>query len=309
MRRFTVRLTAECRFSRVATQICSERPGRESHAFTLIELLVVIAIIAILAAMLLPVLSRAKCKAQGILCLNNTKQLMVGWRMYPDDYNDRVPGNFGIVNTSADAADMTALDKSTWICNVMDWTPNQMNTNLSLIFQSLLSPYLSKSVNVYKCPADVYLGPGQRNLGWASRARSLSMNAFFGAYAKTLDGTWDRGKNEFYSTYRQWLKLGAVPSPANYWVFLDEHPDSINDGYFLNNPAGTGNGSWVDLPASYHCGACGISFADGHSTIHKWKSNTTKLPVRFTSNPAFPGFDVPGQQDYRWLMEQTAVPY
>src|SRR5882762_10278385 len=157
------------------------------QAFTLIELLVVIAIIAILAAMLLPVLNRAKCKAQGIMCLNNTKQLMIGWRMYPDDYNDRVPGNFGIVNTSADAADMTALDKSTWMCNVIDWTVNPMNTNLNLVFQSLLSPYMSKSINVYRCPADAYLSAPQRNRGWSSRARSLSMNAFFGAYAKTGD--------------------------------------------------------------------------------------------------------------------------
>lgn len=285
-------------------------PRRTLHqAFTLIELLVVIAIIAILAAMLLPALSKAKAKAQGIMCLNNTKQLMVGWRMYPDDYNERVPGNFGVMNTSADAADVTAQDKSTWICNVMDWSTSQVNTNLNLIFHSLLSPYLARNVNVYKCPADTYLSPPQRSQGWSGRTRSLSMNAFFGAYAKTPDGIWDKEKNEFFTGYRQWLKFSSLQSPATFWVFIDEHPDSINDGYFLNDPNGSGAGHWEDVPASYHNGACGVSFGDGHSVIHKWRSRASKPPIAFVANPNVAPFDAAGLTDYRWLMDQTAIVY
>ena len=252
----------------------------QKKGFTLIELLVVIAIIAILAAMLLPALAKAKGRAQAVSCQSNTKQLLLGWMLFVDDNDDRLPA--GLVGGG------------------MDWTANSaklINAN-----DSPLANYV-KSAGVYKCPSDKYMSAA--NPG--PRVRSTAFNAALGGNPQIETGTPYPGRTYFAARKSSDL---VKPGPAMIWVTLDEHPDSINDAVFhLIEGRLPTQAEWRDLPANQHYG-CGanFSFADGHSEIRKWVeksgASATCRPVTYTD---LPNLQVRGSKDYQWVNDR--MPY
>lgn len=255
-------------------------------AFTLIELLVVIAIIAILAAMLLPALAKAKGKAQAIACMSNTRQVMLGWMLFVGDNDDVMPAK--IVGNSG-----------------VNWFTAPDNTNSAKLIdpaQSELANYV-KNPGVYKCPADII--PSDNG----PRVLSIAANAFLGGISVNVaNPSQIPGRTYPSKGFRKLIQLTA-PGPADTFVTLDEHPGSIDDAVFHTNAGydyNTTGASFRNLPASYHYGGgCNFSFADGHSAIQKWKDARTKKPVSkgvVTSN-----FTVPGSVDYQWLNDH--IPY
>jgi len=270
--------------SGVNTKMCS--------AFTLVELLVVIGIIAILAALLLPVLSKAKGRAQGIACVNNLKQFGYGWQMYGHDNNDRIPPNRG---------GQFVPPGSTWVQGWLSLAGPD-NTNTLYLQQSYLAPYVKNSIDIWRCPADkstADVGGGVR----LPRVRSISMNHFLNP------PNWPQVPD-----YRIIRRISDMtdPGPSMTFVLLDERQESINDGTFsvsLHFDRSDPN-SWVliDYPASYHNGAGGLDFADGHAELHKWLDGRTRPPTR--QNYLFPitgldGTPSPKNPDVLWLQDRA----
>jgi len=267
--------------------------------FTLIELLVVIAIIAILAAMLLPALAKAKMKAQSIPCMNNSRQIALGWRMYADESGDRLPY----------AGTDSTGQRPNWVTGTLDFTANNpvnwdVNNDLT---KSPVYPYV-KSTKVWLCPGDK--STAIHNGAAVPRVRSISMSQVFG------NGEWlNDGPNSAQTVYRTYAKLTAVVRPVNTWVTIDEHPNSINDAQFAvvcaNATSATGC-KIVDYPAPFHNGGAGLSFADGHAEVHKFKSGPIfNAPVNWTATLLMlPQNGTAGNglvSDISWLADNTTV--
>ena len=266
------------------------RGHRQRSGFTLIELLVVIAIIAILAGMLLPALGKAKQKAQGILCMSNTKQIMLGWNLYSGDNNDRICRSGGLDTLVTAVSPTKNYPNNQWCMGTMHQFPDCTNT--VLIQDSLMYRYVG-ALGVYKCPADRSTARNKGGRNPIPVARSLSMSCWMNPI-----NAWGGGR-----AYRKQTDI-VDPSPSQCWVIIDENPASINDGWFVVEaayPTTSGNptGNWVDYAASYHNKAGGLSFADGHSEIRKWRDSV------LLSYPLRSGASDRTANDFAWLSERT----
>jgi prepilin-type N-terminal cleavage/methylation domain-containing protein len=263
---------------------------QSSFAFTLIELLVVIAIIAILAALLLPVLAKAKDEARRIHCVSNQKQLILTWAMYAGDNREL------LVLNGAETGLRTA--PYLWVYGGNHGDPQTLTNSLFLTDQkyALFAPYLS-GVQLYKCPGDRSTWPvGGRSV---SELRSYSLNCYIGTPSGNV--VTPISLNSSYRVYTKTAQISA-DSPANRFVFMDVNPGNIcTPGFGVD----VNLGKIIHYPSTLHRGSGVIAFSDNHVESHRWLDSRTSR--RLPGPTQYIGHDDPvaGNQDIKWIVDRT----
>ncbi len=269
--------------------------------FTRTDLLTVLGVVAVMLVLVAAGHSRAAASGSVAVCQDNLRRLSLAWYLYASDHSDRLVNNYGIPEVMSTVAAKKYLN---WANNLMQWTPDSSVTNTQLTASSRLWPYLNDDYDVFRCPSDTYVSRVQASLGWTGRTRSYSMNDSLGAPdGHPSIGSVADGISQWCPSWRQFLTLSAIPRPSELITFLEEHPDSINDGLFI--PGCTGTGAWADIPASFHNGACGFAFVDGHVELHPWAGEATKQPVKYVySSIVLTGA---AHDDYQWVFDRSRV--
>lgn len=266
------------------------RTGNSTQtAFTRLELLVVLSVLVLCGLLLLPALARTQPDSRAFQCLNNHRQLTRAWLMYAADNNDQLA-------TSLHGGEAQAASQPMWAAGWLDWLPYPANTNTAYLADpryAILANYYGRDARLFKCPADQYVSTGQRSRGWKERVRSVAQN-LYAANSNVETGPSDTS----YLVVRKLTGL-VNPKPAETWVSIDEHPDSINDGGLFPPSLS----AWVDMPGNYHDGSASVAFADGHVEMHCWEGSVLKFRITTFGipDPAIPLND----PDMLWLRYRT----
>jgi prepilin-type N-terminal cleavage/methylation domain-containing protein/prepilin-type processing-associated H-X9-DG protein len=308
--------------------------GTPRHGFTLIELLVVIAIIAILAAMLLPVLNKAKQRAQAISCMNNSKQIALATLTYANDFADLFLPNPDDANPPVGYCWITALAEGGMPNDSATSYPNNHAFDSDILkdpTHDLLVPYIGGAVGIFVCPADprqgLYQGTDPAKVGQiVNVARSISMNQGVGCIdpgfaaanggnthsgipSLPTSGPWLTGTPNGNQHNSPWATFGKTTdfhgvSPSDIFLMVDENPYSINDASLAVD---AGSPRWIDIPSSLHGNACGLSFCDGHSEIHKWRTTQLQLTEHKADNSPTATAGGLSDPDWGWLTQHATI--